>query len=60
MHAGSIEFLAWAESYDAAGADQRSLARHDAWLAALPCPVLRLDGRLATETLTEQVLAALG
>ena len=60
MHAGSQEFLAWAESYDAAGMAQRSLVRHEAWLAALPCPVLRLDGTAAPETLPALVLAALG
>lgn len=60
MHAGSQAFLAWAESYDAAGPEQRSLARHEAWLAALPCPVLRLDGRLPAEALPPLVLAALG
>lgn len=58
MHAGSVEFLDWAESYETAGLDQRSLARHGTWLAALPCPVLRLDGTLPTETLAEQALQA--
>ena len=59
MHRGSQDFLAWAESYDAAGLDQRSLARHESWLAALPCPVLRLDGTAAPETLPPLVVAAL-
>lgn len=59
MYQGSQDFLTWAESYDAAGADQRSLTRHEAWLAALPCPVLRLDGTAAPETLPPLVLAAL-
>jgi adenylate kinase family enzyme len=59
MHAGSQEFLTWAESYETAGPGQRSLARHEAWLAALPCPVLRLDGTLPAAALPPLVLAAL-
>lgn len=60
MHAGSQEFLAWAASYDSAGADQRSLVRHEAWLAALPCPVLRLDGGRPAAEVLEAALAGLG
>ncbi len=61
MHASSQEFLAWAESYDSAGTDQRSLARHEAWLAALPCPALRLDAALpAAEVLARAVAWAKG
>lgn len=59
MHAGSVAFLAWAESYEDGEVDRRSLARHGAWLAALPCPVLRLDGTRPTEALLELVLASL-
>lgn len=59
MHRGSQDFLAWAESYDSAGLTQRSLIRHESWLAALPCPVLRLDGTAAAETLPPLVMAAL-
>ncbi len=59
MHGGSQEFLAWAESYDVAGMDQRSLVRHEAWLAALPCPVIRVDGTLPREAVLDQALAGL-
>ena len=59
MHAGSQEFLTWAASYETAGMDQRSLVRHEAWLAALPCPVLRLDGALAPGEVLEHALAGL-
>jgi len=59
MHQGSQEFLAWAESYETAGLEQRSRARHHAWLAALPCPVLRLDATAPPDTLATQALAAL-
>ena len=37
------EFLKWAEAYDTAGPEQRSLIGHAAWLATLKAPVLRLD-----------------
>lgn len=60
MHEGSREFLAWAESYDTAGTDQRSLARHEAWLAALPCPVLRLDAGQPAASMLAAALAGLG
>ena len=60
MHPGSVAFLDWAESYEAGGPDQRSLARHRAWLAALPCPVLELDGTHPTAALTEAAMAAIG
>jgi adenylate kinase family enzyme len=60
MHAGSQEFLAWAESYDTAGTTQRSLARHLAWLAALPCPVLRLDAGQPAAAVLAAALAGLG
>ncbi len=39
-----VEFLDWADRYDAGGPEMRSRALHDAWLAALPCPTLRLEG----------------
>jgi hypothetical protein len=43
-HEAYIEFLSWAARYDTGGVDMRSRARHEEWLAALPCRVLRLDG----------------
>jgi len=39
-----VEFLDWAGRYDAGGPDIRSRALHEAWLATLPCPVVRLEG----------------
>ena len=59
MHDGSREFLAWAESYETAGMEQRSLVRHEAWLAALPCPVIRVDGTQPREDVLAQALAGL-
>lgn len=37
------EFLDWAAGYEDPGFDGRNRDRHEAWLAALPCPVLRVD-----------------
>lgn len=44
MHEAHERFVAWAATYDTAGPETRSVARHAAWTAQLPCPVLRLDG----------------
>ncbi|RWX74409.1 hypothetical protein EPK99_24805 [Neorhizobium lilium] len=43
MAAKSREFLEWAESYDTAGPERRSLIAHEAWLAGQAAPILRLD-----------------
>jgi adenylate kinase family enzyme len=37
-------FMAWAAAYDTGDLGMRSRARHEAWLAGLPCPVLRIEG----------------
>ena len=52
-------FLAWAEAYDEAGPMQRSLSVHEAWLADIHCPVLRLDSAHSVDTLIAAVLAAI-
>jgi adenylate kinase family enzyme len=57
MAEASAAFLAWAAAYDTAGAGQRSLAVHEAWLARQTCPVLRLDSAAPTEDLVAAVLA---
>jgi adenylate kinase family enzyme len=44
LHGSHTEFLDWAARYDAGGLDMRSRALHEAWLAALPGPTLRLEG----------------
>jgi adenylate kinase family enzyme len=43
-HKETEEFLEWASHYEDGDLVSRSLAKHQEWLAALPCPVLRLDG----------------
>lgn len=50
-------FLAWARRYDDPSFDGRSRTTHEAWLATLPCPVLRLDSALTTDQLRDAVLA---
>jgi adenylate kinase family enzyme len=59
MHAEHAKFLAWAAAYDEGGPDMRSRAMHEAWLATLPCPVLRLDGALSTTAQLDRVLSSL-
>ena len=53
------EFIEWASRYDDRDREGRSLAKHQAWLAALPCRVLRLDGSLPLPELVAEVRAAL-
>lgn len=49
-------FLNWAAGYDTSdGTDGRSRAKHEAWLANLACPVLRLDGLEPTHALVERL-----
>jgi hypothetical protein len=50
MAGASADFLRWAEAYDVAGPEQRSLIGHETWLAAQTAPVLRLDPLLALTT----------
>ena len=53
-------FLAWAAAYDTAGLEQRSRAGHEAWLAGIATPVLRLDGAASVQALEDSVLSAIG
>lgn len=56
------DFIAFAEGYETGvftGAlAGRHRARHEAWLARLPCPVVRLDAALPIEALVDAVIAA--
>jgi adenylate kinase family enzyme len=54
------DFLEWASHYDDGVGVGRHLQRHEAWLAKLPCRVLRVDGTQTTAELVGQVLAAIG
>ncbi len=54
LHLAYVEFLEWAGRYDTGGLAMRSRVLHEAWLAALPCAVLRLEGnRSIGEQLTQ-------
>jgi uridine kinase len=53
------EFLDWARQYDEGRLPGRSRARHERWLSERHCPVLRLDGDLATAERVDQVIEAL-
>jgi adenylate kinase family enzyme len=59
MHDQHKAFVAWAASYETEGFGGRSLERHRAWLAGLPCPVLEITGTPTVEDSGARVLAAL-
>jgi len=52
-------FLDWAAAYDTGLAEGRSLARHEAWLAAQRCLVLRIGSEAAVATHVATVLQGL-
>ncbi len=58
-HAETEEFIEWASHYDDGSREGRHLLRHEAWLATLACPVMRLDGRRPTADLVREVVAAI-
>jgi hypothetical protein len=53
------DFIEWASRYDDGGLDIRSFQKHQAWLASLPCRVLRLDGERPVIDLVKEVVAAI-
>ncbi|SDS60302.1 hypothetical protein [Bradyrhizobium canariense] len=54
-HTETEEFIEWASHYDDGDREGRSLAKHQAWLAALPCRILRLDGSRPLAELVAEV-----
>jgi adenylate kinase family enzyme len=58
MHENHREFIDWAAKYDLGTEPGRSRPRHEAWLAGLDVPVLRLDGTQPTAELVDAVLAS--
>jgi adenylate kinase family enzyme len=59
-HQEAEEFFEWASHYDDGMGVGRHLQRHEAWLAALPCRVARLDGMRTTHELVAECVAAIG
>ncbi|KRQ97627.1 hypothetical protein [Bradyrhizobium valentinum] len=53
------EFIEWASGYED-GNVSRSQAKHQAWLAQLPCPVLRMDGSRPLPELVAEGRAVIG
>lgn len=59
-HENSVAFLAWATRYDEGNHSLRSLRRHETWLKALTCPVIRLDAtHHSVEGLRDQLILLL-
>jgi adenylate kinase family enzyme len=56
MHEDYLAFLDWAATYDEGSQGGRSRPRHEAWLARLPCPVIRLEGVLGLDDMVNRVL----
>ena len=52
-------FLEWAAQYDQGPFEGRSLAKHEAWLSSLSCPVVRLVGELSVQEQIAQVAKVL-
>jgi adenylate kinase family enzyme len=52
-------FMEWAARYDSGGPEIRSKALHEAWLAELTCPVLRLEEDMTVEARVDAVLQKL-
>jgi adenylate kinase family enzyme len=50
------DFMEWAEGYDTARLDMRSLAVHELWLRRLDCPLLRLDGASPIDDLATTII----
>ena len=49
-------FLEWAAQYDEGRMDGRSLAKHERWLSARSCPILRIDGDISVNEKVARVL----
>jgi adenylate kinase family enzyme len=58
-HRETEDFIEWASHYDAGDREGRTFENHQAWLAKLPCCVLRLDGASPLPELIEVVVAAI-
>ncbi|WP_240536379.1 hypothetical protein [Bradyrhizobium genomosp. III] len=54
-HDETEDFVEWASHYEAGDREGRSLAKHEARLAGLPCPVVRADGSRLLADIVEQL-----
>lgn len=59
LHEAHVEFLDWAARYDTGSPEMRSRAMHDAWLASLTTPSIRLDGDRPVDEQVKRIEAAL-
>lgn len=57
QEAAHRDFMDWAAGYEDPDFDGRNRAIHEEWLAALPCPVLRLDSTRPVEELVAEIAA---
>ena len=55
QHEQAGKFIEWASHYDDGTREGRNLARHQAWLATLPCRVQRLDGTRQLPDLVREI-----
>jgi adenylate kinase family enzyme len=58
-HQETEEFIEWASHYEDGTREGRNFAKHQSWLAGLPCPVLRLDGSRPVEDNVAETLRTL-
>ena len=59
-HRGHQEFLSWAAAYDTGGRDMRSKSKHEEWITALTCPVVRIEQCRTVEENLKVVLKEIG
>jgi adenylate kinase family enzyme len=59
-HPEATEFLEWASHYDDGTVPGRSRARHEAFIATLPCPLLRVDGSQPVTDNVSDILNTIG
>ncbi|MBW3587889.1 MAG: AAA family ATPase [Actinobacteria bacterium] len=48
-------FMEWAAAYDTGGMEVRSRALHEAWMAQIPCPVVRMEARRSADDLLREL-----
>jgi len=58
-HDETESFVEWASHYEDGTREGRSLAKHETWLADLPCPVLRVNGSRPLEANVAEIVRAL-